>query len=244
MLRKLRKLAGHGRFGVEYLLCSLRSTIVLSAGMPRSGSTWLYNAARLLLRAKEGSRLGCGWIGDWQSMPRKSVMLLKCHDYQWLLTQRAAIVLYSFRDVRDALASNKRKFATEPTLDLTRTWLDHDRRWRKSADHVLRYETMLGNPEAALKNLAQVLEVADAPIAELAQELKGLHARVGARKFDYHPENLLHPEHVTDGRPLSWHGWLTSDLVRRLEMEFPEWFVANGYPLVTRRSSVHQSRAA
>ena len=39
--------------------------LILSAGIPRSGSTWLYNAARLLLSAGGQDSLEAAWIEDY-----------------------------------------------------------------------------------------------------------------------------------------------------------------------------------
>jgi hypothetical protein len=244
MMRKLHKMAKRSLFCLEYLLYSRRCPVVLSAGMPRSGSTWLYNAARLLLRRRHGDALGCGWIGDWRSLPRKPAMLLKIHEIDPFTVKRASVILYSYRDLRDALASNKRKFATEPTLGLARQWLAQDQHWRGVADFTLRYETMLEDPEAALSDLADVLKVKDAPVAEFARELSGLNARVGARRDSYQPETLIHPGHITDGRHMTWQAYLSGGLVRQIEEEFREWFVANGYPLVVKSTSARRARAA
>jgi hypothetical protein len=45
---------------------SNKRIIIFSAGMQRSGSTWLYNAARLLLTNSPLTReiTSYGWIGD------------------------------------------------------------------------------------------------------------------------------------------------------------------------------------
>ena len=42
-------------------------------GMRRSASTWLYNAARLLLSSSPSilQQFSCGWIGDWKKIPKK-----------------------------------------------------------------------------------------------------------------------------------------------------------------------------
>jgi len=46
---------------------------------------------------------------------------------------------------------------------------------------------------------------------------------------EHHRENLLHPNHITDGRHGSWHGILNENLVRQLESDYEWWFKLNGY---------------
>jgi hypothetical protein len=42
-------------------------------------------------------------------------------------------------------------------------------------------------------------------------------------------ENLLHKNHITDGRHGSWDGYVPEELVREIENEFCEWLQSNGY---------------
>lgn len=207
-----------------------RSRMVLSAGMPRSGSTWLFNAARLLLRRSCGGDLASGWVGDWYQLPRRRTLLLKLHDFDPFLARHAHVVLYSYRDVRDALASSRRKFGIEPMPDLARRWIQDDRRWRSTAHFVLRYESMRENPAEALARLAAVLQAGDVCPEEVLAELATLQP-AGDSPHPYHPETLLHVGHITDGRHGAWQGWIAPEVVRQIETEFAEWLRANGYPL-------------
>jgi hypothetical protein len=219
------------RFLADYRRTARRSTIILSAGMPRSGSTWLFNAARLLLRAAGVPELSSGWIGDWSSLPKAERLLLKVHDYDGHLARHAPIILYSYRDIRDALASSQRKFGTEPTLALARRWLRSDERWRAKAGVVLRYESMLEDSLQSLCNLAEALAVPHVDLDEVCAQLRHLERQSATDDPDsYNRETLLHPGHVTDGRHGTWAQWLSPELVGQLEREFADWFRANGYP--------------
>ncbi len=224
----LPELCRLAKFRLSYWGAARRSEIILSAGMPRSGSTWLFNAARLLLCASEDP--SSGWIGDFACLPKKPLMLLKVHDHDPFLARHARTILYSYRDVRDALASSKRKFATEPTLELARQWLISDRRWREQATFVLRYESMLADPARSVRDLARALKLpvadADAVCRQLGQ-VEYQPARAGLGSYDR--ETLLHPGHVTDGRHRSWDGWLDRALVRQIEDECGDWLAENGY---------------
>ncbi len=206
-----------------------RPNIILAAGMPRSGSTWLYNAARLLLQSSvnDADELTCGWIGDWEKLPTTNTVLLKIHDFELSVVARSRKILYSYRDVRDALASSVRKFGTTPTLDLARAWLAHDQRWRPVADFVMRYETMIQSPSRVVEQIADVLRIPVRP-NDIVEQVESLDSNSQA---SYDPATLLHPHHITDGRHGTWTDWLSKDLVQQIELEFQEWFEVNGYPL-------------
>lgn len=104
------------------------SALILAASMPRSASTWLYNVARLLIaRLPEAKdQFSCGWVGDWQAIPKKPYMPIKIHDYHQGFADASRLVLYSYRDIRDALASVKRKFDRQPSLALADHWIAQD----------------------------------------------------------------------------------------------------------------------
>src|SRR5262245_15346631 len=96
----IRSLLRKGKFLLDVHRTARRSALVLSAGMPRSGSTWLFNAARLLLRQTVApDELGSGWVGDWARLPKRPWLLLKVHEYDAFLARRARAILYSYRDV-------------------------------------------------------------------------------------------------------------------------------------------------
>jgi hypothetical protein len=210
-------------------------SIVLSAGMPRSGSTWLFNAARLLLR--ERSDVSSGWVGEWTNLPRQPTMLVKVHDFDPVLAKHARVVLYSYRDIRDALASSKRMFRTEPTLEAARQWLQWDHHWRSRADCMFRYESAQADPLDAIERLAQALDIPVADPELIQRELMRVEfqpRRSGPGQYDR--ESLLHPGHITDGRHGSWKGWLSPALLQQIERECGDWLVANHYPLETSTS--------
>ncbi len=226
----LHELFNRHRFRLSFWRAARRSTIILSAGMPRSGSTWLFNAARLLLQAHGDT--SSGWIGDWASLPRKPVMLIKVHDYDPFLARHARVILYSYRDIRDALASSKRMFHTEPTLALARHWLDCDRRWREQATFTLRYESMMVDPSRSIAALARTLHLPGVDPKQVHRQLAQLDYRPDRTEpGTYDHKTLLHPNHITDGRHGAWVGWLNPTLLHQLEDECADWLADNGYPI-------------
>lgn len=227
--------------------------LILSAGMPRSGSTWLYNAARLLLIEKMGGQeqLSCGWIDDISTLPTREIMLIKIHDFDKTWVEKASLILYSFRDVRDALASAKRKFGLDVKLEHAGEYISHGEQWRNVADFIMRYEDMITNQAAVLTELGGVLGIThNAAINNAVNQLEGLSFSggkkeqsgiigstaamlgFGKKKKSYNAENLLHEGHITDGRVGSWHAHLDPGLVREIEQKYSDWFKANGYDIL------------
>lgn len=221
-----------------------RSEIFLAAGMPRSASTWLYNAVRLLLCSREqiAPHFSGGWISDIGKIPRKPFMLLKLHDYFPPLVQQAVGIFYSYRDIRDVLVSLERKFAQAPTLEGAEQLLFADQRWRLKADFVLRYEDFLAGEAASLAALADVVQriltahlkqavlLGEAELASVLAQLQSLaYDAPGPRNQIYHLENLYHQGHRLDGRAGIWREALEPELVAAIADKYGDWFVQHGY---------------
>jgi hypothetical protein len=211
---------------------SNRPEIILAAGMPRSGSTWLYNAVRLLIASKTGSAdFSAGWIEDFDAMLKAQRMLLKIHDFDESWSKQSSLILYSFRDVRDVLASMNRKFGVTPTFQRAKKFIENDVKWRSVSLYNLRYETMLGAPKSIIEDLSGVLAIACDSDAILSK-LNSLDYNDSGPKNDrYHMTNLLHKNHITDGRPGSWKNSLDETVVKEIEQTFRGWFLENDYSL-------------
>ncbi|RVT49478.1 sulfotransferase domain-containing protein [Rubrivivax albus] len=207
--------------------------LVLSAGMPRSGSTWLYNALRLMLarRFPGPGELACGWVGDIGRLPATAACrLVKIHEWDDALVTQAEFVTWSYRDLRDAMASQHRKFGGALSLQFADYLVRQDARWMTRADHVMRYEAMLADPRRELVRLANALKLPDIDPAAVQRELEGLSFESeGPRNEAYHELTLLHRGHVTDGRAGSWRNGMPEDLARQIVSAHAGWFSARGY---------------
>lgn len=208
-----------------------RNALVLAAGMPRSGSTWLYNATRLLL-AGNALSFEAGWLTDVRDRVGRAPLLLKLHEFDDELVRAACVIVYSVRDLRDALASAQRKFGRAPSLAQARRLVEQDRRWSAAADYVMRYEAMIAEPGRTLDALADALGLETGDVEALQATLEGLDYRSSEDgNGRYNTVNLLHAGHVTDGRPGGWRDQLEPALVKALEAEFANWFADNGYTI-------------
>lgn len=210
-------------------------TLILVTGMPRSGSTWLYNAARILIEntPSMANQFGCGWIGDWEKLPKKKIMLIKTHDYDHELVGYSRYILYSYRDLRDAMASAYRKFELVPSMEVADRFIDDDRRWIEVSSYAMHYETMLHNKEEIIKKLISVLKLSDTDPAKVIADIQLLHyGSTGEKNIDHNMTNLFHENHATtDGSHGLWKTSLDSNLVKEIEEKHKDWFLKNGYTI-------------
>ena len=219
--------------------------IVVVAGMNRSGSTWLYNAARALLTAWGRPPSVAGWIGD-ITLPAdmsRRVALVKIHQYDIELAQRADLVLTSHRDLRDALASMARKFKLTPDIDLATFMLDEYLKWARHAAYDLRYESLLDEPARELDKLAMVMRP-EGPLLDrrtlerIAVELADLPTRpVHPGSSGADRETLMHPGHVTDGSRGGWRATIDEQTAAEIDRRFAVWMRERGYPPSTESAS-------
>jgi len=208
--------------------------LILAAGMERSASTWLYNAARLLISNSPELALhfSYGWIGDWNQIPKKNIMLIKVHDFNKPLVDKSKCILYSYRDIRDVIASCQRKFNMTPSLELADNLVVKHENWMKVADFIMRYETMLHKKEDIVADLARLFGFANVDPAEIIESIDGLNYKSeGDKNNMYNMTNLYHDGHITDGRHGSWKGLIDDNLIHQIEQKHQNWFKKHGYQL-------------
>ena len=206
---------------------------VIAAGAYRSGSTWLYNAARLALRLAGHSVYGRFYDGTYDPEDPARFHVVKVHRFEDEVLEVAQVVLTSIRDPRDIAASAVRRGLVEGTPDAVAAFvaeavLDGFERWRPHAAMVLRYEDLrAGGGRELLRRLLEVL----APHGTRGVSLDVLEQQLDALRpgESYDRETLLWPNHLTDGRVHGYRDTLSEEAIARIESRFGEWMHANGY---------------
>lgn len=210
------------------------SALVLCAGIPRSGSTWLYNAVRLLLTqsAGEGNVYGA-WIEQYDPASAAMWHVVKVHEPNESLLWRAKTALTSRRDLRDIAASAwKRGWINDEPSALT--FLEDVVRqhtfWKDRCGYEMVYESMLRDPTVELRRIANIVDVrvTDEDIAETSDQINALgFDESNAAPFD--PATLLHKRHVADGR-VGYHAeTLPAALLEKISERHGAWLSNNGY---------------
>ncbi len=100
--------------------------------------------------------LSCGWSGDWKYklIPEKEYNAIKIHDFNPEIVERADVIVYSYRDIRDAMASAWRTFGNPPSLESADYLIRMHEKWVEVADLVVPYESILNEKNSVIAKLA------------------------------------------------------------------------------------------
>lgn len=199
--------------------------LFLSAGMPRSGSTLLYNLLREILRVRFGDRLASGWIDDLPDLPEGDAYLIKTHRLFPFLYRRAQQIAYSFRDVRTAAVSRWRKFGHDITLEQVRNEIREYTVARQHSGLMIRYEEMIRCPTTIVEQLSRLLDI---PVD--AQEIYGRVAELAPPdEPGYSRLTLLHKDHFTHTGDQEWREIIPPRLQAQIRTKYEWWFRECGY---------------
>src|SRR5271167_332714 len=137
-----------------------RVRVILAAGAIRSGSTPIFNIARLLLEHAIGP-IAAGWIDDLPE-PRHETVLIKVHEWHPELAERANVVLTCHRDLREVVRSltaigwlREGSEAVKQIGDIVR---DHTQ-WMLVAATDIPYENMIRDWKATVAEIAAALGI-------------------------------------------------------------------------------------
>src|SRR5947209_82518 len=206
--------------------------LVLCNGMPRTASTWSFNVTKAILRAcfpGEGLQAGPSEAPVRflkSANPEARHIVIKCHGLtplaRTLVRTRAAKVVFTTRDLADAVASAMAAFGDSfdrvvdvvmmPTLGLPAFH-------RESGNSVIvRYEEIVNRPQCAIRRIGEYLagdKVTPRMVEEVAARtcFERMRERVEeintiaepGRLVDtgtnlYDPETMLFRHHMGDGR--------------------------------------------
>ena len=177
---------------------SPRPKIIFVAGHPRSGSTWQFNAIRLLLERAGTDLLAC-WIGEYRAGSPQQVHLVKVHAPEDMVTD-PDLVFVTERNVAESLVSLARmgwiKDGDRASLENQHHSLLRQRAfWRRRACHVTQYTAIGATPERELAEMALELGLSldTTDIAWVAGELDSLSSPAPGSSVD--PVTHLHPGH-------------------------------------------------
>ncbi|MHA1696288.1 MAG: sulfotransferase domain-containing protein [Candidatus Helarchaeota archaeon] len=219
-------------YNYKFTRINKNSKIIISAGMPRSASTWLFNVIRILLNNYSNIDFDSGWISDINCSHKHDYLLIKTHHFNPIITKRAFIIFYSFRDIRDVLASKKRMFKIEPSFLEAKNLINADKKWKAMANYTMRYESMIESPNQEIKKIANILNIQNINIKKILDDLSTENYNSGISKnkhFNY--KNLYHKNHITNGKYGTWNKQVDKKLIKNIEKKYSNWFIDNKYSL-------------
>ena len=235
------------------------SVRVVAAGLSRSGSTWQFNALRILLQhaaaaaglaeSEVGSAHGHS-IDELQPCLNKRVCVVKVHEFMPRVLLQADAVFLTHRDPRDVLLSSAQKieacllYGKQPLEAAFRAYAS----WLPYACHDMRYEDMV--TEGAVGELRRLMgalgiDEASVRLLDVAKQLGEVTHRAEPNEKQQQQTGLM-PGHLTHLTTDPGAHDVFSDVVARgafskrcnltaeielIELGFGEWLTLQRYPL-------------
>jgi hypothetical protein len=197
---------------------------IVCAGCHRSGSTWLYNAVRLIMESK--NEVYACFVTEYDPENKSQVHVIKTHNWHKSLEENADKIFTTKRDLRDIAASAIRRglIEEEDAISYLRKVIKKEYMpWKSHSDLEIVYEDLIINKNLQIQNIAKVLKVTVKP-NDIHQKIENLPI---PEVFD--PLTQLHPNHITDGRLNSYKATLTKDMQDKIYRTFNNWMFRNGY---------------
>lgn len=239
--------------------------LILVCGMHRSGSTLVWQITRMLLSDRPNIQYPRHTtIDDFHAAAADPgvTLMAKVHfrpAYRDVTFPReGALYLYTYRDVRDAVASLYRKgrFPVGSTQRgqaqsrmLTRREMAGDALWTSMASvWTAKYEDFRDDVPDLIRSLAEVLGVTvdEARVAAIAADVDIEAQRDRARAAlvsGIDAGDRITANHITDGRTGAWRDTLTDEEVASVEAESAEWLARHRYGVETQAGRAILQRA-
>ena len=177
---------------------------ILITGMYRSGSTWQFNAVRLLLEELTLESINACFISDYKPDPLTSVELIKLHNFDQELAGSADLILTSWRNIVDARKSMERvgmNIGEDKFIHNLKQW----REW-KEVSNFCSYSIADSSHQRKhdFERIAKIINRDIVPITYDGAELRRIFDIVEAIKApesgnwdNYDKVTLLHPNHIS-----------------------------------------------
>lgn len=170
---------------------------IVVAGIYRSGSTWLFNAVRLLL-ISEGVNIKSYFYGSEPDTPEQ-FHVIKTHTYSQGLFDEAGIVITSYRNYKDIEKSMKAQLkkglpvefenaGNYKELDTFIRWL---LKWNRKTLYMMEYDKFIEDPKEIVRDLYECLRLKNADIDEVYEQLCDMKSP----EEGYDPVTLLTSTH-------------------------------------------------
>jgi hypothetical protein len=192
---------------------------IICAGVHRSGSTWLFNAVRLILLENNQNVYSC-WEEDYDLTNPADYHVIKTHNMKRNLLRDQSCVFTTMRDIRDIAASAIRRkmidLEEEEIIQFLRRVIYKEYfPWKKHTILEIRYEQLFGRKIDYIEKIANIL----------SQECNAekVHKKIESLKLDNNPITQLHTNHITNGGIHTYEITLQPKYIKCIENEFGEF---------------------
>lgn len=197
---------------IFFILVLCGNRLVFITGIPRSGSTLVYNTCRLALQ-KKGKLKWAGWINDCKfSLSFGKTYLIKIHHYDALIALLPGIYIHSTRNIFEVASSITIKEGLPPIYIIKRILAD-DRKWKKRC-HVLINYIDIEKDEAWQNNIWEILKIDHSLADKINRELQSMNSPDKYQEVD--PLTQLHYNHITGGGK-NWMHVLKEDYIEKIK---------------------------
>ena len=235
-------------------------TWVFCAGMIRSGSTLQYQLASAIVeRAEIGERMTYAPEAEFERVSREHacqsgrMLVFKAHVCTPALIEACAddgaLVVYSYRDIRDVAVSSLRKFGKSFEELRDAGWLDQAiddyykwcslptamvSRYEEMRDDILGETARINRHLGAPLRIEEVEKIASGFTLETqklrVEELKARVGRqVGNQDIVFDAKELLHHNHIHTGEIGAWRRLLSAEQIAFLNERYKTWLVDAKY---------------
>jgi FkbM family methyltransferase len=210
---------------------------ILVCGMPRSMTTWAFNIISSLLSEKPKSI----WIDPNSSQEEdefvncSTTVLAKCHHFSDALAEASDLVFYSYRDIRYAAISCRRKFSSPCSRELLNSWVIAGQKWQNKSSYTIRYEWAVRNMIEAVQKIRECLEEKGALTTKVSNEEVLLQVEALFSKSDsavdtiFNSDTLIHPKHRTNSPLASELSGDDLQVYKDVSRDFSDWLRMFGY---------------
>lgn len=215
----------------ERLFHSTTNPTIIVCGMRHSASTALFNAIRLGFE-RAGKQLSANYSEYFEISNMKCVTglahLTKIHEYREDHYKRANFVITTRRDLRDTVASAKRRgFSLLAKVGGAVQYAAYNRSlheaWHDKSDLEISYDYFIANPVLAIKDVFELLGLNSSLAAQVAEE-------VNALPTNNYPVTLLSDTHITDpNRELTFRDTLELKDIASINQRHSDWLQRYSY---------------
>jgi hypothetical protein len=213
------------------ILYNAANPIIIIAGMRHSASTALFNAVRIGFKLS-GKPISTNYSEyfDIGTITRCTGMayLTKLHEYRHDHYQLADYVITTRRDLRDSVASAKRRdFSLLNKVGGAVQYAAYNRSlhaaWHDKSDLEISYEDFIDNPVQSIKDIFELLGINSTLAVQVAEAINNIPT-------NNYPVTLLSDKHITDpSRELTFRDSLRSEDITIINERNRDWLQHYSY---------------
>lgn len=205
---------------------------IITAGIPRSGSTRLFNIVRLgLLQHFPKNYINAHWVTTFNDNPACH-NILKVHEFSNNLVDYADFIFTTKRDIRfiaasawDHRAHGVYRKPSELVESMASVLIMYEK-WKVHSDYEIVYEKFSEHSEEIVSNLFSIIGL-PIDVKKLLNDLNDI--KNSKTVFNEDGESLMHVNHISEKTCLDYRERLPTVFSQAVETVFRPWLEQHGY---------------